>query len=115
VELCDIADGEAFARARVTPRAGAGMLGLCAGGRGTPPVAVITEGRDRLVAIDTRSGEPRWRFRSAGRGDFRLTRAGRIMLVVSGDSTLDAIDVATGEVAWRWSDHGRIGFAPVCG
>jgi outer membrane protein assembly factor BamB len=113
VELCDLADGEAYARARVTPRQGAGTLGLCAGGRGTPPVAVITEGRDRLVAIDTRSGEPRWRFRSAGRGDFRLTRAGRIMLVVSGDSTLDAVDVASGEVAWRWSDQGRIGFAPI--
>jgi hypothetical protein len=113
VELCDLSDGEAYARARVTPRVGAGLLGLCAGGRGTPPVAVITEGRDRLVAIDTRSGEPRWRFRSAGRGDFRLARAGRIMLVVSGDSTLDAIDVATGEVAWRWSDPARISFAPV--
>jgi outer membrane protein assembly factor BamB len=113
VELCDLADGEAYARARVTPRSGASMLGLCVGGRGAPPVAVITEGRDRLVAIDTRTGEPRWRFRSAGRGDFKLTRAGRIMLVVSGDNTLDAVDVTSGEVAWRWSDQGRIAFAPV--
>jgi len=113
VELCDLTDGDAYARARVTPRPGGVLSGLCAGGRGTPPVAVITEGRDRLVAIDTRTGEPRWRFRSAGRGDFRMTRAGRIMLVVSGDSTLDAIDVATGEVAWRWSDAGRMSLPPV--
>jgi outer membrane protein assembly factor BamB len=113
VELCDLTDGEAYARARVMPRAGGALLGLCAGGRGAPPVAVITEGRDRLVAIDTRTGEPRWRFRSGGRGDFRLTRAGRIMLVVSGDSALDAIDVASGEVVWRWSDPGRITLPPV--
>jgi outer membrane protein assembly factor BamB len=113
VELCDLTDGEVYARARVTPRAGGTLLGLCAGGRGTPPVAVITEGRDKLVAIDTRTGEPRWRFRSGGRGDFRLTRAGRIMLVVSGDSALDAIDVASGDVVWRWSDPGRITLAPV--
>jgi hypothetical protein len=113
VELCDLTDGEVYARARVTPRAGGALLGLCAGGRGTPPVAVITEARDRLVAIDTRTGEPRWRFRSGGRGEFRLTRAGRIMLVVSGDSALDAIDVASGEVVWRWSDPGRITLPPV--
>jgi hypothetical protein len=113
VDLCDLSDGETYARARVAPRSGGALFGLCAGGRGTPPVAVITEGRDRLVAIDTRTGEPRWRFRSGGRGDFRMIRAGRIMLVVSGDSALDAIDVASGEVVWRWSDPGRMTFAPV--
>jgi outer membrane protein assembly factor BamB len=107
-----VADGETYARSRIAPRVGGAMLGVCAGGRSTPPVAVLTEGRDRLVALDVRTGEPRWRFRSRGRGNFRLTRAGRILLVVSGDSTLDAIDVATGEVAWRWSDRGRITLAP---
>lgn len=106
--LCDLSDGEVHARTRITPRLGGPMLGLFAGARGTPPVAVLTEGRDRLVAVDARTGGPRWRFRSPGRGDFRLTRAGRILLVVSGDSTLDAIDVASGEVLWRWSDLGRI-------
>jgi outer membrane protein assembly factor BamB len=113
VELCDVRDGETYARSRIAPRVGGSLVGLCAGGRSTPPVAVITEGRDRLVALDVRTGEPRWRFRSRGRGNFRLTRAGRILLVVSGDSTLDALDVATGEVAWRWSDPARITLAPV--
>jgi len=100
-----------YARTRIAPRVGAPLLGVFAGARGAPPIAVLTEGRDRLVAIDTRTGTPRWRFRSPGRGDFKLTRAGRILLVVSGDSTLDAIDVATGEVAWRWSDEGRFTLA----
>jgi outer membrane protein assembly factor BamB len=113
VELCDLHDGEAYARARIVPRASGPFFGICAGGRGAPPVAVLSEGRDRLVAIDTRTGEPRWRFRSRGRGDFKLTRAGRILLAVSGDNTLDAIDVSTGDVAWRWSDRARITLAPV--
>jgi outer membrane protein assembly factor BamB len=113
VELCDVSDGETYARSRIAPRVGGLLSGLCAGGRNTPPVAVITEGRDRLVALDVRTGEPRWRFRSRGRGNFRLTRAGRILLVVSGDSTLHALDVASGEVAWRWSDPGRLSLAPV--
>ncbi len=113
VSLCDLEDGEAYARTRIAPRIGGQVTGLFAGGRNTPPVAVLTEGRDRLVALDVRTGEPRWRFRSKGRGNFRFTRAGRILLVVSGDSTLDAIDVATGEVVWRWSDAGRMTLPPV--
>jgi outer membrane protein assembly factor BamB len=108
VSLCDLDDGEPYARTRIAPRVGGQVSGLFVGGRNVPPVAVLTEGRDRLVALDVRTGEPRWRFRSPGRGGFRLTRAGRILLVVSGDSTLDAIDVASGEVAWRWSDSGRM-------
>ena len=110
--FCALDDGEVYARTRIAPRIGGPMLGIFAGTRGAPPVAVLTEGRDRLVAVDARTGGPRWRFRSPGRGDFRMTRAGRILLVVSGDSTLDAIDVATGEVAWRWSDLGRISLSP---
>jgi len=110
--LCDLDDGQVYARTRIAPRIGGPMLGMFAGARGAPPLAVLTEGRDRLVAVDARTGAARWRFRSHGRGDFRLTRAGRILLVVSGDSTLDAIDVASGEVAWRWSDLGRLTLSP---
>jgi outer membrane protein assembly factor BamB len=112
VELSDFQDGEPYARTRIVPRAAGPVVGTFVGGRGAPPVAVLSEGRDRLVAIDTRTGEPRWRFRSRGRGDFRLLRAGRILLVISGDSTLDAIDVSTGDVAWRWSDRARLQLAP---
>ncbi len=112
VSLVDVTDGEAYARCRIAPRVAGAMTGVFVGSRHTPPLMVLTEGRDRLVAIDVRSGEPRWRFRSRGRGNFRFTRAGRILLVVSGDSTLDAIDVASGEVCWRWSDPGRIVLPP---
>jgi len=110
--LCDLEDGQVFARTRIAPRVGRPMLGVFAGARGAPPLAVLSEGRDRLVAVDARTGAARWRFRSHGRGEFRLTRAGRILLAVTGDGTLDAIDVASGEVAWRWSDPGRLSLSP---
>ncbi|HEY6877088.1 MAG TPA: PQQ-binding-like beta-propeller repeat protein, partial [Polyangiales bacterium] len=112
LSLSDLDDGQVYARTRIAPRVGGPLLGMFAGARGAPPIAVLTEGRDRLVAIDVRTGAQRWRFRSHGRADFRLVRAGRVLLVVSGDSTLDAIDVASGEVAWRWSDAGRLSLAP---
>jgi len=108
VSISDVGDGEPYAHARIAPRIGAPPAGTFVGGGALPPLAVLAEGRDRLVAIDVRTGEPRWRFRSRGRGNFRLTRAGRILLVVTGDGTLDALDVATGEVLWRWSDPSRI-------
>jgi PQQ-like domain len=110
--MSDLEDGQVYARTRITPRVSGPLLGMFAGARGAPPIAVVTEGRDRLVAIDVRTGAQRWRFRSHGRADFRLVRAGRILLVVSGDGTLDAIDVASGEVAWRWSDIGRLSLSP---
>jgi outer membrane protein assembly factor BamB len=112
LSMSDLEDGQVYARTRIAPRVGGPLLGMFAGARGAPPIAVLTEGRDRLVAIDVRTGAQRWRFRSHGRADFRLVRAGRILLVVSGDSTLDAIDVASGEVAWRWSDPGRLSLSP---
>ncbi|MET0285159.1 MAG: PQQ-binding-like beta-propeller repeat protein [Polyangiales bacterium] len=112
LSMSDLEDGQVYARTRIAQRMGGPLFGMFAGARGAPPIAVLTEGRDRLVAIDVRTGAQRWRFRSHGRADFRLVRAGRILLVVSGDSTLDAIDVASGEVAWRWSDPGRLSLAP---
>lgn len=112
VELCDVQDGSPYARTRISPRIGGPPLGLFAGGRQVPPLAVIAEGRDRLVAVDVRTGAQCWRFRSRGRGGFRLQKAGRVLLVATGDNTLDALDVTSGEVVWRWSDRGRIVMAP---
>ena len=112
IQFCDLNDGIPFAQTRVAPRVGGPPTGLFVGGHQLPPLVVIAEGRDRLVAIDTRTGEPSWRFRSRGRGNFRLTRAGRVLLVVTGDSTVDALDVTSGEVVWRWADRGRIVMSP---
>lgn len=111
VELCDVQDGDAYARTRIAPRVGA-PVALLAGGGAVPPVAILAEGTSRLVAIDLRTGEPRWRFAARAPGAFRLRRAGRVLLVVSGDRSLTAIDVASGEVAWRYSDVHRLTLEP---
>ncbi len=112
VELCDVADGEPYATARITPRMGGASAGLMAGGGSIPPIAVLTEGSHRLVAIDARTGEPRWRFASRTGGEFRLTRAGRILLVACGEGSLHALDIATGEDVWRFSEGGLFRFRP---
>jgi outer membrane protein assembly factor BamB len=110
VALCDVVDGEPYATATLAPRVGGPPCGLLAGGGTVPPVAIVTEGRDRLSAVDLRNGELRWRF--VGAGAFALRRAGRILLSASSDGRVRALDVASGELLWRFAAHGRLALAP---
>ncbi|MEM7136220.1 MAG: PQQ-binding-like beta-propeller repeat protein [Myxococcota bacterium] len=113
VELCNVEDGEAYASTHITPRIGGPPVGLMAGGGTIPPVAVVTEGSHRLVAIDVRTGEPRWRFASRTGGEFRMTKVGRVLLVTCGEEAIHAIDIATGEDVWRFSERGCFQFKPL--
>lgn len=113
VEVREIPSGETMFRTRVTPRTGGPAQALVAVGSSIVPTAVVTEGADRLVALDLRTGEPRWRFSSRGHGAFKLRRAGRALLCASGDSSLVAIDLVSGEIAWRFVDDLRFSTAPI--
>ena len=101
--LSHVIDGEPFAETKLAPRTGGPPCGVLAGGRTIPPVAILGEARDRLVAVDLRSGELRWRSAGHGPGAISLVRAGRILLTTCGDGTLSALDVANGELLWRLS------------
>jgi len=113
VELRELGTGEALLRARLAPRLGGPPFGLFVGGGAMPPTAVLAEGRDRLAALDLRTGELRWKFSGRGACEFRVERSGRLLLVAGGDRSLHAIDAVTGEVAWRYAADGRVCFAPI--
>ncbi len=113
VELCSVEDGEPYCSTHITPRIGGPPVGLMAGGGNIPPVAVLTEGSHRLVAIDVRTGEPRWRFASRSGSEFRLTKVGRVLLVTCGEEAIHAIDIATGEDVWRFAERGCFQFKPL--
>lgn len=113
VELRDVASGDALLRTKLAPRLGGPPFGLWVGGGSIPPTAVIAEGRDRLAAIDLRTGELRWRFSGRGAGEFRVTRSGRLLLIASGDTSVHAIDAVTGEVAWRCAARARFCTTPL--
>lgn len=112
LELCDVGDGEPFAEARLAPRNGHAAHACVVGGGSVPPVAVLTEGPDRLVAIDLRTGEIRWRFVARHGGPMRMTKAGRILVVATGDGSVHAVDVATGEDAWCFTADTRFAATP---
>jgi outer membrane protein assembly factor BamB len=115
LSLHEVGDGSPYARAQITPRSGSEGSALFAAGGTLPPMAVLNETRQHLVAIDLRTGQPRWRFRAHGDSGLQLARSGRVLLVTSGDGTLDALDLASGEVVWRFSDAVRFCLRPtVC-
>jgi len=113
VEFCNVEDGEPYCSTQITPRIGGPPVGLMAGGDKMPPVAVVTEGSHRLVAIDVRTGEPRWRFASRSGGEFRMTKVGRVLLVTCGEEAIHALDIATGEDVWRFAERGCFQFKPL--
>ncbi len=116
IELHEIEDGACIARSQITPRAGSGAVGLFAGGSDLPPMAILTEGRSSVVAIDVRTGQPRWRRKLRGDTGVQLCRSGRVLVMTAGGGAIDAVDIATGEVVWRYSDTVRFGLKPaVCG
>lgn len=112
LELCDVTTGDVDARTRLSARVGSHPSALFAGGGDLPPMAIINEGHRSLVAVDLRTGQPRWRFRCRGEGGIRMACSGRVLVVVSGDSAIDALDISTGEVVWRFSDRVRFCLAP---
>ena len=113
VEFCNVEDGEPYCSTHISPRIGGPPVGLMAGGDNIPPVAVVTEGSHRLVAIDVRTGEPRWRFASRSGGEFRMTKVGRVLLVTCGEEAIHALDIATGEDVWRFAERGCFQFKPL--
>ena len=105
IELRASSSGEVLWSTRITPRVGTLCLPHAVTAPGLPRLVVLAEGERRLVALDLRTGEPRWSFTSRHAGVFRMRRAGRLLIVVSGDATITALDLASGEVVWRFGDR----------
>ena len=111
-ELLDVEEGLPYARSESSLRLHGTPFSLFAGGGELPPVAIICESGKHLVALDLRTGAPRWRFRARGHGALQIQRAGRVLLVTNGDGSIEALDVASGEIVWRFSEQVRFGLAP---
>ncbi|MCB9613803.1 MAG: PQQ-binding-like beta-propeller repeat protein [Sandaracinus sp.] len=111
LEVCGVQDGEPQSIARLSDPAPGPKVGVVAGDDGLPPLAILADGPSHLVALDLRTGEPRWRF-SCGRTQPSLTRAGRLLLV-AGEGAVHALDVASGEDLWRFAARGRFTRKPI--
>lgn len=112
VDMVDIATGALRWRTNLAARSGGSPVVLVVDHGPVPGVVVVAEEERKLVALDLRTGEPRWRF-SASRGSrFALRRHGRLLYVASSDSHLSAIDLEDGSLVWRVPSRTRFSLPP---
>jgi hypothetical protein len=104
-----LSDGEIRFSLSVTPRSARSAAGSVLHGPGMPNVLALVEGDRHVTAIDLTGGSVRWRYCARRPGNYRLRRAGRLLLVAGGDPLLVALDGVNGEVIW--SLRGRLPFS----
>ncbi|MDD5307223.1 MAG: PQQ-like beta-propeller repeat protein [Deltaproteobacteria bacterium] len=105
VDLIDVPSGVLRWRVSLSPRSGGAPVVLVADHGPAPGVIVVAEEDRRLVALDLRTGEPRWRFSASRGGRFALRRHGRLLYVAVGDNQLHAVDLENGSLVWRFTDR----------
>lgn len=106
VSLSDVGTGHTLADTRIRTQ-GAAIRGIHTGSNATPPALILTEGPSRLVSIDVRTGELRWRYAARGSSPIHFVRSGRLVVITTGDGCLEALDAQSGDVVWRVSDGVR--------
>lgn len=107
VELVDLRGGVVRWKTELLPRSGGAPVLLVVEPGPTPGLIVVAEEERRIVALDVRSGEPKWRFSASRGGTFALRRYGRLIYVSSNDSHFNAVDVEDGSLVWRFTDRTR--------
>jgi outer membrane protein assembly factor BamB len=111
VELIDLFSGVLRWRTELSPRSGGSPVVLVIEHGPQPGLVIAAEEDRKIVALDIRSGEPRWRFAASRGGRFGLRRYGQLLYVSSNDSHFNAVDVEDGSLVWRFTDRTRF-FTP---
>ena len=112
IEMFDLLAGVARWRTTLAPRSGGAPVLLVSEHGRSPGLVVAAEEERKLVALDMRTGEARWRFIAARGGRFALRRFGRLLYVVSNDNNLNAVDTDDGSLVWRFSERTRFTVPP---
>jgi outer membrane protein assembly factor BamB len=107
VDMLDLMSGVLRWRAELAARSGGSPVLLVVDHGPVPGLVVVAEEERKLVALDLRTGEPRWRFTVPRGGRFSLRRHGRLLYVASSDNQLSAVDMEDGSLVWRYPDRTR--------
>lgn len=75
-------------------------LYIKAGIVGPEPLLIVGEDAGQVTALEPKSGQPRWTYRTRGPVQTRPVLAGNLLYITSNEGRIYAIDVRTG--AWRW-------------
>lgn len=106
----ELSDGEVRFSLNVTPRMTGAVAGAALHGPSLPKLIALVEGDRQVTGIDLLSGAVRWRHSAKRPGNYRLRRAGRLLVLSGGDPLMVALDAVNGDVVW--SLRARL---PFCG
>jgi outer membrane protein assembly factor BamB len=112
VDMWDIGTGALRWRTNLAARSGGSPVVLVVDHGPVPGLVVVAEEERKLVALDLRTGEPRWRFAASRGSRFALRRHGRLLYVASSDSQLSAMDLEDGSLVWRFPGRTRFALPP---
>jgi outer membrane protein assembly factor BamB len=112
IDMVDIGTGALRWRTNLAARSGGSPVVLVVDHGPVPGLVVVAEEERKLVALDLRTGEPRWRFAAARGSRFALRRHGRLLYVASSDSQLSAVDLEDGALVWRVPGRTRFALPP---
>lgn len=96
----ELGDGEVRFSLRLMPRSARAAAGSVLHGPGLPDLLALLEGDRQVTAIDLVRGSVRWRHSMRRPGNYRLRRAGRLLLIAGGDPLMVALDAVSGEAVW---------------
>jgi hypothetical protein len=112
IDLIDLTSGVLRWRTELAARSGGSPVLLVADHGPVPGLVVAAEEERKLVALDLRTGEPRWRYTVPRGGRFALRRHGRLLYVASSDNQLSAVDMEDGSLVWRFPDRTQFHLPP---
>ena len=112
VEMLDLATGVARWTTHLAARSGGSPVILVVDHGPVPGIVIVAEEEKKLVALDLRTGEPRWKFTSPRGGRFAFRRYGRLLYVASNDSHLSAVDLEDGSLVWRFPERTKFNLPP---
>jgi outer membrane protein assembly factor BamB len=105
VDLIDLRSGVSRWQTKLAPRAGGSPVALVIEQGTLPGTLIVAEEEKRIVGLDLRTGEPKWRYVAPRGGRFSLRRHGQLLYVSSSDTLFTALDVENGSVVWRFPER----------
>jgi outer membrane protein assembly factor BamB len=113
IDVCELEEGETVFELEGQGGDRATHRPIVAGGGAIPRVAILSEGLDRLSALDLRTGERRFRFATRTRKPVYAAARGRMLVLADEEGAVHGLDLATGDVVWRFTADTRFVDTPV--
>ena len=113
IELCDIKQGESFARIDARAPTNCQQTLLSVNSPHIPPTCLLLTQDHHCIAFDLRHGQMRWRLRHYHHAQLHAACSGRVVVMAADHHTLIALDALQGDILWRFSARAQFTSTPV--